>query len=203
VTDCGCHVEQAQTARERRTLLIALTLNAAMFVVGLTAGIVGHSSGLLADALDMLADACAYAIALLAIGRTFDFKRRAAFTSGVILPVLGVTVIIDAMRRALLGSEPQGWIMVAAATLSLAVNMSVLRMLSRFRRGEVHLRVSWLFTRADVIANGGVIVAALLVIAAESRIPDLVIGLAIGVFVVKEAFELLREAQVRDPTGKA
>lgn len=198
MADCGCHVEQPQTARERRTLVIALILNAAMFVVGFTAGLVGHSSGLLADALDMLADACAYAIALLAIGRTLHFKRRAAFTSGTTLGILGVAVIIDVVRRALFGSEPQGWLMVAAAALSLTVNLTVLRMLARFRRGEVHLRISWHFTRADVIANGGVIVAALLVIATRSRIPDLLIGLAIGLFVVKEAFEIIREAQVRD-----
>ena len=203
MADCGCHVEQTQTGRERRTLLIALILNAGMFVVGLTAGLVGHSSGLLADALDMLADACAYAIALLAIGRALDFKRRAAFTSGAILGILGVTVIIDVVRRALFGSEPQGWIMVAAAALSLTVNVTVLRMLARFRRGEVHLRVSWLFTRADVIANVGVIVAALLVIATGSRIPDLLIGLAIGVFVVKEAFEILRDALGREVGGDA
>jgi Co/Zn/Cd efflux system component len=166
-----------------------------MFVVGLTAGLMAHSSGLLADALDMLSDSFAYAIALAAIGRQALFKRRAAAASGWVLAVLGVAVLVDSARRAFAAEAPLGWIMVASATASLIVNGTVLRLLAPFRKGEVHLRASWIFTRADVIANLGVIVAALLVIALGSNIPDLMIGTAIGLYVVKEAFEILREAR--------
>jgi cation diffusion facilitator family transporter len=193
MSDCGCHSEKAMTtAEERRTIRIALYLNAAMFVVGTTAGLIAHSSGLLADALDMLADASAYGIALLAIERSDFFKQRAATLSGLILMILGLSVIADVIRRAVMGSEPEGWLMMAAATLSLIVNTIVLRMLARYRSGEVHLRATWIFTRADVVANIGVIIAGLLVLAVRSRIPDLVIGFCIGVYVIKEAAEILR-----------
>ena len=50
MSDCGCHHE-ATNAQERRILWIALWLNAAMAVVGGTAGWVAESTGLLADAL--------------------------------------------------------------------------------------------------------------------------------------------------------
>jgi Co/Zn/Cd efflux system component len=63
-------------------------------------------------------------------------------------------------------------------------------MLARYRQGEVHLRASWIFTRADVIANLAVILAALLVKVTQSRMPDIVIGLAIGIYVVREAIEI-------------
>jgi cation diffusion facilitator family transporter len=179
-----------ENAVQRRTIGIALLLNATMFVVGGIAGIVAQSSGLLADALDMFADASAYAIALLAVGRSQLFKRRAALTSGLVLAVLGAGVIIDAIRRALTGGEPEGWIMFAVATLSLLVNATVLRLLNRYRHGEVHLRASWIFTRADVIANLGVILAGGLVLWTHSRIPDLVIGCGIGFYVLKEAGEI-------------
>jgi Co/Zn/Cd efflux system component len=75
------------------------------------------------------------------------------------------------------------------------VNSVVLVMLARYRRGEVHLRASWIFTRADVIANLAVILAALLVKITQSRMPDIVIGLAIGVYVVREAIEIRTMAQ--------
>jgi hypothetical protein len=52
-------------------------------------------------------------------------------------------------------------------------------MLARYRQNEVHLRASWIFTRADVIANLAVILAALLVKVTQSRMPDIVIGLAL------------------------
>lgn len=195
MSDCGCHVENAQSAPERRAVTVALVLNATMFVVGSIAGWIAHSSGLLADALDMLSDSFAYAITLVAIGRTAVFKARAATVSGWILAVLGAGVIVDTIRRAFGSEEALGWIMVGSSGLSLIVNMVVLRMLARFRRGEVHLRASWIFTRADVVANVGVILAAVLVLIFHNRWPDTVIGLVIGAYVIKEAFEILKEAR--------
>lgn len=179
---------------ERTTLRIALALNATMFVVGTIAGFIARSSALLADALDMLADASTYAIALLAIGRAPLFKRRAAFGSGILLGVLGFSVIGDALHRVLLHGLPVGAGMLFVAILSLTVNLTVLRMLTPYRTGEVHLRATWIDTRADAVANVGVIVAALLVMATKSRLPDLLVALAIGAYVLKEALEILSSA---------
>jgi Co/Zn/Cd efflux system component len=187
-------VGEVETQAEQRTLRIALALNATMFIVGMTARLLVRSSALLADALDMLTDASAYAIALLAIRRRPHFKQRAAFASGLLLCMLGLSVMGDAVRRAVAGGVPIGIWMLVVATLSLAVNSTVLRMLAPYRSAEVHLRATWLFTRADVIANIGVIVAALLVLTMKSRLPDLVIALAIGAYVLKEALEILVSA---------
>jgi Co/Zn/Cd efflux system component len=149
---------------------------------------------LLADGIDMLSDATVYGLSLMAMSRSQTFQFRTAFTSGLLLAASGVAVLVDAIRRALEGGVPEPLLMAAAAVLSLLVNATVLHMLRRFRDGEVHLRASWIFTRADVIANVGVIVAALLVAATASRTPDLVVGLAIGAYVIKEAWEILRDA---------
>ena len=117
MSDCGCHHE-AKNAQERRVLWIALVLNAAMAVIGGIAGWIAHSTGLLADALDMLSDATAYAIGLVAIGRTARFKANAAWLSGSILLVLGIGVLVEVGRRVLQGAEPlSGW-MIGTALLS-------------------------------------------------------------------------------------
>lgn len=195
MSDCGCHADNVKSEAERRVVRWALVLNAAMFVIGGTAGLIAHSSGVIADALDMLADASAYAIALVAVGKPALFKQRAATASGWILAILGASVVIDATRRAFGESEPDAWIMLPIATLSLIVNATVLRLLHPFRKGEVHLRATWIFTRADVIANLGVIVAALVVLATGTRWPDLAIGVAIGLYVLREAVEILRDAR--------
>jgi Co/Zn/Cd efflux system component len=191
---CGHSDESTETASQRRVLRIALALNATMFIVGVVAGLVGQSSSLIADALDMLADASAYAIALGAIGRSTRFKAGAATLSGSLLLLLGVLVLLDVGRRALFGSEPESLVMMAVALLSLIVNATVLRMLGRYREGEVHLRATWIFTRVDVIANV-VMLSGLVVLLTGSRFPDLIVGSAIGVYVVKEAFEILSEAR--------
>ena len=205
MSDCGCHHE-AKNAQERRVLWIALVLNAAMAVIGGIAGWIAHSTGLLADALDMLSDATAYAIGLVAIGRTARFKANAAWLSGSILLVLGIGVLVEVGRRVLQGTEPlSGW-MIGTALLSLVVNVIVLRMLSPLKSGEVHLRATWLFTRADVVANIGVILAGVLVWWLANPYPDYVIGTLIGLYVIKEAIEILRDArrastQVGKPTA--
>ena len=192
---CGHSDESTETEAQRRVLRIALMLNATMFIVGLVVGLLGQSSSLIADALDMLADASAYAIALGAIGRSTRFKAGATTLSGSLLLVLGVLVLLDAGRRALFGSEPESLVMMAVAFLSFLVNASVLRMLGRYREGEVHLRATWIFTRVDVIANVAVMLSGLVVLLTGSQFPDLIVGGAIGIYVVKEAFEILSEAR--------
>lgn len=194
MSDCGCHHE-AKTAQERRVLMIALALNAAMSVIGGIAGWIAQSTGLLADALDMLSDATAYAIGLVAIGRTARFKANAAWLSGSVLLVLGVLVLVEVGRRVAQGAEPLSVWMIGTALLSLAVNVTVLRMLSPLKSGEVHLRATWLFTRADVVANVGVILAGALVLWLGSPYPDFVIGALIGLYVIKESFEILGDAR--------
>src|SRR3546814_17630166 len=98
--------------------------------------------------------------------------------------------------------------MIGVALLSLVVNMTVLRMLSPLRSGGVHLRASWIFTRADVVANVGVVLSGVLVAVTDTRYPDLIIGTLIGLYVIREAFEILSDARqaqrtADDRVGKA
>ncbi len=194
MNECGCQHE-ASNPSERKVLVIALALNAGMAVLGGVAGWISQSTGLLADALDMLSDATAYAIGLVAIGRSLRYKANAAYGSGLVLLLLGVAVLVEVARRAVSGSEPEGGWMVGVSLVSLIVNVAVLRMLSPLRSGGVHLRASWIFTRADVVANVGVILSGALVALLESRYPDLIIGTLIGLYVIREAYEILVEAR--------
>lgn len=200
MSDCGCHVE-ATHASQRRMLWIALGLNAAMAIVETLAGLRAESTGLLADALDMLSDAGAYAIALAAIGRSPLFKARSAAANGLIVLMLGLGVLVEVGRRAIYGSEPQSAWMIGVASLALVVNVSVLWSLRPIQQGEVHLRATWICTRADVVANAGVIVSGVLVAATGFRIADLIVAAAIGAYVIKEAVEILREARAAGLRG--
>ena len=57
MSDCGCEPSGTDVPSQRRVLVIALVLNAAMAVIGGIGGWVAQSAGLLADALDMFSDA--------------------------------------------------------------------------------------------------------------------------------------------------
>ena len=194
MSDCDCHV-QIKNRAETPVLWIALALNAAMAVIGLVTGLLADSTGLLADALDMLTDAGSYAIGLAAIGRSGLFKARAASLTGMLVLLLGIGLLVEVGRRAIYGSEPVSVWMIATALLSLAVNVTVLKLLHPFRDGEVHLRATWICTRADVVANFGVILAGVLVAMTATPHPDLIIGTLIGLYVIKEALEILSDAR--------
>ena len=174
---------------------MAFALNVTMTGLDALVGLLAHSTGLLADALDMASDAGVYGAALVAINQGAAFKGRVAKFSGWILLILGISLLIEVARRAFSGGQPAPLPIMGVAFASLAVNIYVLRSLRPFQAGEVHLRAAWIFTRADVIASIGVLVSAALVAWTHSRIPDLVVGAAIGLYVIKEALEILRDSQ--------
>lgn len=191
--NCECQ-KMASTITDRKILMIALALNASMFVIGLIAGILAQSTGLIADSLDMLADASAYGLGLLAINRSVRFKNITAILSGSLLLLLGAGILLDIGRRAWFGSIPDSEVMIIIACISLAINGTVLFLLDRFRHGEIHQRATWIFTRADVIVNIGVIISGILVALTHSRYPDLIVGFIICLYVIKEAYGILHSA---------
>jgi Co/Zn/Cd efflux system component len=194
MSDCGCETK-TESPGQRRVLSIALGLNASMFVIGLVAGLIAQSSGLIADSLDMFADAVAYGIALSAFNRGTAYKARAATVSGGVLLTLGIGVLLDSIRRGVFGSSPESRVMMGVASISLLVNATVLYLLGTYRDQGVHLRATWIFTRVDVIANLAVILSGLTILLTRFRFIDLIVGAAIGLYVIKEGLEIISEAR--------
>jgi len=169
-------------------LIPLLLINGLMFVIELTLGIIGQSTGLIADSMDMLADATVYAIAMYAVGRGLQAKIRAAHISGVLQIVLAFGVMLDVIRRFTFGSNPESTLMIVMGLVAFAANVVCLILIARHRKGEIHMRASWVFSKNDVIANIGVIVSGGLVAWLSSPLPDLIIGFAISIIVMKGVF---------------
>lgn len=199
MNDCGCSFE-ARDAAQRKVLVWLLVINALMFALELVAGMVAQSTGVMADSLDMLADALVYGTGLYAIGRSALAKHRAAFCSGIFQVILAASILFEVARRALYGSEPNSGLMMAVSVVALLANAYCLKLLSKHRDGEVHMRASWIFSRSDVIANAGVILAGVLVAMTHSRWPDLVVGCAIAGVVLHGGREILRDTKTPVPT---
>lgn len=198
MSECDCHFE-ARNAEQRKLLLTVFAINSVMFAAELGVGIFAQSSGVIADSLDMLADALVYGVVLAAIGRTAAIKQRAAWWSGVFQVTLAGSIGVDVVRRAVQGSEPHSWLMMGIATVALGANAYCLSLLQRHRDGEVHMRASWIFSRSDVIANAGVILAGGLVWLTGSRWPDLVVGGAIAAVVFKGGLDILQDSRRAGP----
>lgn len=108
---CGCEVE-IQDKSERRILITLLLINGVMFVAELLVGWWAQSTALIADALDMLADAMVYGVGLYAVGRSLLLKSHAARISGSLQVLLGLLVLVDIVRRLIVGSEPVSILMM-------------------------------------------------------------------------------------------
>lgn len=198
MSDCGCEM-QAKNAAERRTLRWLLAINGSMFTVELITGLLANSTALLADSLDMLADATVYGISLAAVGGSKRGKIRAALISGSFQMTLAGLVLVDVIRRFLLGSAPEPEWMMGIGAIALLANVICLSLIAKHRQGEVHMRASWIFSRNDVIANLGVICAGGLVQLFNSRIPDLVMGLLITGLVLRGGIEIIWDAHREEP----
>jgi len=130
-----------------------------------------------------------------AVGRSSTAKVHAALFSGWFQIFLAVSVALDVARRAWFGSEPVSELMMAVGALALAANLVCLALLAKHRNGEVHMRASWIFSVNDVLANLGVILSGLIVFAIGSRWPDLIIGAAITVLVLRGGIRIIRDAR--------
>lgn len=194
MSDCGCEIE-IRDRSERKVLIWLLIINGFMFLLELSVGWWAQSTALIADAMDMLADAMVYTVGLYAVGRAAVVKAHAARISGWFQVGLGLLVVLDIGRRFLMGSEPVFMLMIGMGLLALVANVICLYLISAHREGEVHMRASWIFSKNDVIANLGVILAGVLVSWTGSRYPDLIIGLLVASVVVYGGLRILRESR--------
>lgn len=181
----------ASAAEESGTLRVLLGINALMFIVEMTGGLIAQSTGLIADSLDMFADAVVYALALYAVGRSAQLQTRAAHLAGVLQLILALGVLVEVVRRFVFGSEPESLVMMAIAFVALIANTGCLLLISKHREGGVHMKASWIFSANDVLINLGVIAAGALVAWTGSSYPDLVIGTVVGLIVLNGARRIL------------
>lgn len=192
--DCGYEMD-AHTDRERRTLLLVLAINSFMFIFELLIGLIAQSTGLIADSLDMLADASVYLISLYAVRKSLSLKIKAAILSGYAQIFLALMVLFDVLRRFIYGSEPVSILMITIGFIALIANSLCFVLIAGHRKGEVHMRASYIFSKNDVIANLGVILSGFLVFILRSRYPDLAIGTIIAILVLMGGITILKESK--------
>ena len=151
-----------------------------MFVGEFIGAYLADSSALLADSLDMFADATVYGIALFGVYRSHSIQLKAARLTGVLQLALALGTFAEVARRLIFGSDPDVPSMVIVTLAALAANVTSLWLLARHRTGGAHMKATWICTQTDVIANFGVIAAAVMVYLFQSALPDLVIATVIA-----------------------
>lgn len=191
--DKGCEVT-ALRDKHGRVLWMVLVINAVMFFVEGSAGIVAHSTSLLADALDMLGDALVYAFSLFVLARSTRWQTSAALLKGTFMLFFGFGVLGEAAHKVFNPIMPDVETMGIVAGVALAANLVCFFLLYGHRGDNLNMRSTWLCSRNDLIANAGVLAAAGGSLLLASRWPDIIIGCIIASLFLSSALSVLRQA---------
>jgi len=191
--DKACEIE-ALRDRQSSTLKTVLGINAVMFLVELTAGLLSGSVSLLADSLDMLGDALVYGFSLYVVARGARMKAIAALFKGGIMAAFGLFVLGQVVYRIVFPQVPVFEAIGAIGLLALAANSICFVLLWRHRADDINMSSVWLCSRNDIVANVSVLVAAAGVWLTDSGWPDILVGLALATLFLRSALFVLRGA---------
>lgn len=111
------------------------------------------------------------------------------------MAAFGIGVLIEVGGKLARGVTPDAGLMSGIGLLALAANVSVLLFLWRHRADDLNMRSVWLCSRNDVLANLGVLAAALGVQLTGAAWPDIAIGLGIAALFVASAVDVIRAAR--------
>ncbi len=192
-SDKGCELEVLRN-RQSAILKTVLAINAVMFLVESTAGVLAGSVSLFADSLDMLGDALVYGFSLYVVARGTRMKAVAAFIKGGIMAAFGLFVLGQAVYKILVPEAPMAEAIGLIGLLALAANGVCLALLWRHRADDINMSSIWLCSRNDVIANLSVLFAALGVWLSGSAWPDIVVGMMLAVLFLRSAGLVLRSS---------
>ncbi len=199
-SDKGCELE-ALRGRQGSVLKTVLVINAVMFLVEGTAGLLAHSIALLADSLDMLGDALVYGFSLYVLNMGGRWQAVSALFKGGIMAAFGVFVLGTALYKIFYPVIPVAEAIGIVGIAALAANSVCLALLWRHRSDDINMNSVWLCSRNDIIANSSVLVAGAAVWLLDSGWPDIIIGLSIAALFLRSALHVLSRAisQLKTP----
>ena len=195
----------ARRQGNRRRMLVAAAINAALIATAVVGGILTGSLALLADAGHVLSDLGAIGLGLAAVAlaarsggprRTFGYQRTeviAALLNGVTLVVVAVLIVVAAVNR--LGDPPdvEGTGVLVIGVVGLAGNAAATWVLAGGRRDDLNLEAVLRHSAADALGSLGVIVSGVVVLATGWTPIDPLVGIAIAVLILASSIRLVRE----------
>ena len=194
---CGCSGNPQFDGLDptyKRILWAVIFINAAMFLVEMSAGNLAGSQALQADALDFLGDAFTYGLSLAVIGMSLKVRSTAALIKGVSLLIMGGWVFSSTAYQFFVLGVPKAEIMGIIGFLALAANMASVLLLMRYKDGDANVRSVWLCSRNDAIGNVAVMVASVTVWLTTSAWPDLIVAIVMAGLFLRSSQLILVQA---------
>ncbi|MBS1208287.1 MAG: cation transporter [Proteobacteria bacterium] len=196
-------------SRKKNVALLSVASNTLLIVLKLFAGVMSGSVSIISEAIHSMMDLVAAVIAFFAV-RLADappdedhpyghekFENVSGVIEGALIVVAAVWIIIEAAQK-ILHREPleaAAW-GVAVMFISALANTLVANRLYKVAREEhsMALEADALHLKADVYTSLGVGAGLLAIWLTGWTILDPLVAIAVALFILKEAFELIRKA---------
>ncbi|MEJ3652179.1 cation diffusion facilitator family transporter [Actinomycetes bacterium KLBMP 9759] len=195
------------SGRHMRGLSVALGVLAVFLVSEVVVGLATGSLSLLSDAAHMFTDVLGVAMALAAITaarrarrsdrRTFGLYRTevlAALANAVLLFGVAGWVLYEAFRRITDPPEVPGLPLLLTAAAGLVANLVVFAILRRGAKESINVRGAYLEVVADTVGSVGVLLGGVVIMLTGWRYVDVLVAVAIGLFVLPRTWSLARQA---------
>ena len=176
-------------------LYLVFFINAVMFLLELTSGIVAHSNALVADSLDMFGDALVYGLSLFVLSRDHKIQAKISLVKGLIMFLLGLYVFWEAFYKIIHPLVPPAQIITIIGIMALAANIASFLLLIKHKNKSINIKSAWVCSRNDAYGNLGVIGAGILVGYFNSMWPDIIVGLGIAGLVLYSSVGIIKESR--------
>jgi len=192
--------------KNKKNLVIVLTLTGTYLVAEVIGGIVTKSLALLADAGHMLTDVGGLALALVAINmtqraatakRTYGYYRAeilAALTNAVVLIGISLYILYEAYQRFQDPPEVSSKGMLIIASIGLVINIIGMVILRKSSKESLNMKGAYFEVLSDMLTSIGVIIAGVIMLTTGWWYADPIISAGIGLFILPRTWILLKEA---------
>jgi cobalt-zinc-cadmium efflux system protein len=187
-------------------LFIVVLLNFLITITQIIGGLYAGSLSLISDALHNFSDGIAIAISYFAIKisskrndekRTFGYKRAtilAAFINSAILIIISIFLFKEAFFKFINPQPINGGIVIWVALVGLIANIIGVILLQKGSKGDMNIRSSYLHLLSDALSSVGVVIGGIVIYYFHLYWIDPIITIAIGLYVLKESFEIIKQA---------
>jgi cobalt-zinc-cadmium efflux system protein len=190
----------------QNSMLIVLLVTSLVMIAEVIGGLLANSLALLSDAGHMVTDILALSLSIIAMkfarkpptaSKTFGFHRLeilAAFFNGLVLLCISFYIFYKAYQRFVHPEEIKGLIMLVIAGIGLLANGVGIVILRKSALKNLNVKSAFFHIVGDTISSGGVIVGGLVILVTRWYIIDSLLGLFIGLLILRGAYSLVKES---------
>jgi cobalt-zinc-cadmium efflux system protein len=188
-----------------KRLVIAIILNAVIFIVEFVGGFLTNSLALISDSLHNLSDFFALILSFIAL-RVVQWKSNSeksygyvrveifvAFVNATALVLIGMYIIYEGIRRFAHPEPVAGGWMLIIAIVGFVVNTAATLLLKTHAHHDLNMKSAYLHLLTDAVESLAVVVVAGIIAWKDWRILDPIVSIGIGLFIIKSAWSIVAE----------